>query len=244
MEDVIENNVAPEEVVPLETQENNEAKIETPNTDQTDQKEGGHFRRLREKQRELEKELQFQRDMNERLMQLAPRQAPVAEEIEEPDHEFIPKGTVKKVAKREVEPLQRRIDELEKKLEQQNMNERINSLRRQYSDFDQIVNEETLAMLDEQEPELAEAIAKSKDPYKLGMQAYKYIKALNIAQPKTDNRRQREIEKKIEKNEKTVPSLASFDKRPLAQAYVMTDKEKKDLWKETQGYASQAGFGY
>lgn len=77
-------------------------------------------------------------------------------------------------------PLQKRIDELEMQLQQQSQFNRLNSLKGKFSDFDEVVNPETLAILEEQEPELAQTICELKDPYKIGVQSYKYIKALNI----------------------------------------------------------------
>ena len=64
-------------------------------------------------------------------------------------------------------------------------------LNRQYSDFSEVVNPETLSILEEKEPELAATIADLKDPYKIGVQSYKYIKAMGF-----QNGRQRAEEKR------------------------------------------------
>src|SRR5258706_16401712 len=100
-------------------------------------------------------------------------------------------------------------------------------LNRQYADFSEIVNPETLSLLEEKEPELAQTIADLKDPYKIGVQSYKYIKAMNISQKVPESRRQKEIEKAIDKSEKAVQSPVAFDKRPIAQAFKLTDAMKK-----------------
>ena len=62
-----------------------------------------------------------------------------------------------------------------------------------------------------------------------------------------EKRHAKEVEKKIEKNEKTVQSPQAYNKRPMAQAFSMTnmsDGEKTKLYEEMMGYASQAGHGY
>lgn len=113
-------------------------------------------------------------------------------------------------------------------------------LNRQYSDFNEIVNPETLSILEEKEPELAATIAESKDPYKIGVQSYKYIKAMGLTQKATETRREKEIDKAIEKSEKAVTSPMAYDKRPIAQAFKLTDAMKKDLYREMHGYAALA----
>jgi hypothetical protein len=113
-------------------------------------------------------------------------------------------------------------------------------LNRQYSDFSEIVNPETLSLFEEREPELAQMIADMKDPYKIGMHSYKYIKAMGISSKIPESRRQKETEKAIDKAEKTVQSPMAFDKRPIAQAFKMTDAMKKELYREMTGYAAMA----
>ncbi len=218
-------------------------------SEETSQKEDAqdrNWRAVREKQRELERELRMQREMNERLLQMtqpAPRQ-----EIDEldsiSDEEFIPKGKQKKLVRKEVEPLQREIDELKKQLNHQKDAQFLDRLKVKYSDFNDIVNAETLALLEDQNPELAATIAELKDPYKIGIQSYNYIKAMNLSSQVPQKRRLKEVEKKIAQNEKTVQTPQAFDKRPMAQAFRMTDADKKNLYKEMMEYAGQAGFSY
>ncbi len=74
-------------------------------------------------------------------------------------------------------------------------------MRRQYPDFSDVVNPDTLALFEEQEPELAATIADSKDPYKMGIQSYKYIKALGLVSKAPEARHAKEVDKKLEKNQ-------------------------------------------
>ena len=117
-------------------------------------------------------------------------------------------------------------------------------LQSKYSDFSDVVNSDSIALLEDKDPELALTIADLKDPYKIGLQTYKYLKAMNLSDEVPTRRHAKEVEKKIEKNEKTVQSPQAYNKRPMAQAFRMTESEKTKLYEEMTGYARQAGFGY
>jgi hypothetical protein len=162
------------------------------------------------------------------------------------DEEFIPKGKVKGLVRKEAERIAESIAkrEYEKLAKEQEQSRFMEKLQRQYSDFSEVVTQETLALLEEQEPELAETIADTKDPYKIGIQSYKYIKALGLVQKAPEARRAKEVDRKIKENEKIVQSPMTYDKRPMAQAFKLTDAEKSKLYEEMTQYAGQAGFGY
>lgn len=207
-----------------------------------------NWRELNRAKRDLEKKLKMQDELLEKLLHNQQPQAVHHQEPDEldqiPDDDYVPKGKQKKLVKKEVEPLQRRIDELEAKLQQQAQVNQFENLKRKYSDFDDVVNPDTIAIFEEQEPELAQAIIDTQDPYKKWIQTYKYIKALNISEQVPKARRAREIEKKVESNKKTVQSPQAFDKRPMAQAFKLTDAEKSQLYEEMMHYASQASSSY
>jgi len=247
MDEVLDSAVA--EVAPQETVDqsisNNEVqpaaaqaveKRESPSRE--------HFKRLEQSKRELERELMMQREMNERLMQMTaqvqPKQVDELDQISE--SEYLAKGQVERLVSKKAEKIaQEQVERILREREQSQFMERLKS---KYSDFDQVVNVETMSLLEEKDPELAETIAALKDPYKIGMQTYKYIKALNLAEKVPDARHVKEVEKKLVENSKTIQSPQAYDKRPMAQAFTMTDQEKKKLYQEMMGYASQAGFSY
>lgn len=208
-----------------------------------------NWRELNRAKKELEKKAKMQEEWIEKLMRNQnPHPASQVQEVDEldsiADDDHLVKSQSRKLVKKEVAPLQKRIDELEMQLQQQSQFNRLNSLKGKFSDFDEVVNPETLAILEEQEPELAQTICELKDPYKIGVQSYKYIKALNISEKIPSSRRSREVERKIESNKKTVQSPQAFDKRPMAQAFKMSEEEKSKLYEEMMGYASRAGFAY
>ncbi len=238
------NNSEIEQVAPVETSDHEG--IEQNKVDDTQEK---NWRELNRVKKELERKAKMQEEMIEKLLQhqqpqpIAQRQE--VDELDEiPDDDFVPKGKQKKLVRKEVEPLQKRIDELEARLQKQATANQFDQLKRKYSDFDDVVNPDTIAIFEEQEPELAQTIVDMKDPYKIGMQTYKYIKALNISDQVPKSRRAREIDKKIESNKKTVQSPQAFDKRPMAQAFKLTDSEKTKLYEEMMQYASMAGSSY
>jgi len=247
MEDVVENSVEPE-VAPPQTENHVVAEEKQPEVEKpVDDKQERNWREMRRRQQELEQRLKEKDEMIERVLRL--QQGPAApQEVDElesvSDEEFLPKGKQKKLVKKEVEPLLREIDELKKQVNQQKQNQFVDNLRRQYPDFSEVVNPDTLALFEEQEPELAATIADSKDPYKMGIQSYKYIKALGLVSKAPEARHAKEVDKKLEKNAKTVQSPQAYDKRPMAQAFKLTDSEKTKIYEEMMQYAGQAGFGY
>jgi hypothetical protein len=204
---------------------------------------------LRERQRQLENELKTQREMNEKLLNMATQATQKPPEVDEfdsmSDDEYIPKGKVKKLVSREKDRIVKEtVAEVEKMLHQREQSQFLDRLKRQYSDFNEVVNPETLSALEESDPELAQTISDLKDPYKIGLQSYKYIKAMNLS-PKVDEmRRSKEIDKKLEKNAKTVQTPQAFDKRPLAQAFKMTDSEKNALYEEMMQASRGVSSGY
>ena len=249
MEQVQNNEVA--EVVTQDKSHEPVANEQQKSQEQIDDRQERNWKAVRERQKELEKELRMQRDMNERLLQLATQNAPKPEvdELDQiGDEEFIPKGKVNKLVERKAQRIAEETvkRETEKFMHQHQQSQFMDRLKRQFSDFDEIVNPETLSILEEQDPELAVTIADLKDPYKIGLQSYKYIKAAGIAEKVPSARRQREVEKKLEQNAKTVQSPQAYDKRPMAQAFKMADtkEEQRKLYEEMLGYASTAGFSY
>jgi hypothetical protein len=248
--DELENSVVPE-VAPPETQDHVPLDATpTPITvNKVDDQQDRNWKEMRQRQKDLEQKLKYHEEMNEKLLKLQLANQPVkALEVDEldaiSDDEFLHKAQQKKLVKKELDPLQKRLEDLESQLHAQKQLQFIDNLRKKYSDFDEVVNVETMSLLEENDPELAQTIVELKDPYKIGMQTYKYIKAMNLTSKVPETRRSKEVEKKIESNAKTVQTPQAYDKRPMAQAFKLTDADKGELYKEMMGYASQAGFSY
>ena len=247
MTEIQNQNSEVQEVAPqVETQVNEVKETQQHQEPVTNQ----HLKAMRLKNAELERELKQLRDAQMQILQAQlANQQPVRQEVDEfdkiGDEEFIPLGKVKKLAEQNTQKVLKNAEELvrhevEKALKKQHDNQFMDRLNRQYSDFSEIVNPETLSILEEKEPELAATIADLKDPYKIGVQSYKYIKAMGLFQSAKEARREKEVDKAIAKSEKAVMSPMAMDKRPIAQAFKLTDAMKKDLYREMHGYAALA----
>src|SRR6187551_470908 len=161
MDEVLDQNEV-NEVVPQETHQE-ERQENSQEVSQEETKQERNWRELNRAKKDLERELRMQREMNERLLQMAPRQVQAPVEIDEldqiADDEFIPKGKNRKLVQKELSPMKQEVEELKKELQHRRQQDLIQNLQRQYSDFNDVVTPETLALLEEQEPELAAAIA-------------------------------------------------------------------------------------
>ncbi len=251
MEEVEKISVS-EEIAPPETEA---ARSEPHETNQNPPKDlirdedsqERNWKEMRRRQNDLEKRLREKDELLEKFMlsQMTSKEAKeiIKDELDEiGDDEYISKGKVNKLVRREAQRIAEEISkkETEKAFKSQRDAQFLNNLKSQYSDFDEIVNSETLSLLEQQDPELANTIAELKDPYKIGLQSYKYIKAMNLSTKVPDSRRVKEVEKKLEQNSKTIQSPQAYDKRPMAQAFQMTNAEKNKLFEEMNGFARMA----
>jgi len=231
-----------EEVV--EPQANNhEEAIEAPQASSKSQEDWQerNWREMRRSHDELKQIARSQAEVIEQLkQQLTPKEVDEFEGID--DDEYLPVGKVKQLVEKKARAIVQA--ETQKILQQREQANFLDKLKKQYGDFDDIVNQETLAILEKQDPDLAETIAGLQDPYKIGLQSYKYIKALGIADKVPQARRVAEVEKKLEKNAKTIQSPQAYDKRPMAQAFKTTDAERAAIYKEMMEYASGSGYSY
>ena len=231
-----------EEVVAPQAQDHEEA-INAPQASSKSQEDWQekNWREMRRSHDELKQIARSQAEIIEQLkQQLTPKEVDEFEGIA--DDDYLPVGKVKQLVEKKARAIVQA--ETQKILQQQEQANFLDKLKRQYGDFDDIVNQETLAILEKQDPDLAETIAGLKDPYKIGLQSYKYIKALGIADKVPQARRVAEVDKKIEKNAKTVQTPQAYDKRPMAQAFKTTDAERAAIYKEMMEYASGSGYSY
>lgn len=232
--DEVENKAVVQEITTPETEA-----VETKPVVQEKPEETAGVRALRKRNDELAAELKKQREMLDQFK----AQAAKPDELDSVnDDDYIPAGKVRKLIAREAQKMA--AQETERLLRAQEQSQFLTRLKTKFSDFDEIVNPETLALLEEQDPELAASIAEEKDPYRIGLQTYKYIKASGIQSKVPQSRRAKEVEKKLEKNAQTVQTPQAYDKRPMAQAFRMSDTDKKALYEEMMSYASQAGSGF
>jgi hypothetical protein len=245
MTEIENQNSEVQQVAPAVANEVNEVKEAQTNQEPVTNQ---HLKAMRLKNAELEKELKQMREMQMQIMQAQVANSMPAKQVEVDEFEsigadeFIPKGKVEKLVEKKAQKYAEQIAkrEVDNYFKKQNDSQFLDRLNRQYSDFAEVVNPETLSILEEKEPELASTIADLKDPYKIGVQSYKYIKAMGLSQAAKESRREKEIDKAIDKSEKAIASPIANDKRPIAQAFKLTDAMKKDLYREMHGYAALA----
>lgn len=241
--DEVENNVALQQetdtpqISPQEEDSQQEVQVES--------KQDRNWREMRRMNSELEKKAKAQEELISTLLKTQmsnQNPPPPADELDSiPDDDYIPKRDVKKLLKKESENIRKEAREEAKRiLEEQERANFHRRLKEKFSDFDEIVTPETLELLDEQDPDLANTIAELKDPYKIGLQTYKYIKSMGLTSKAPAQKRMKEVDKKLEQNAKTVQSPLAYDKRPMAQTFQLTEQMKQDLWKEMNGYAALA----
>lgn len=244
MTDEVQNSSAQTEFAQPETSQQDNALVQPV----AQQQEGKHFAKLRRQNDELQNKVKMQEEMMNRLLAQQPQNQapqPMQEQIEIGDEEYVQGSKFKRVVEKAVEDGRRAgREEAQKVIQDQHKSQFHQRLKSKYADFDDVVNPETLAILEDEDPDLASAIVASQDPYQIGVQSYKYIKALGLVSKAPSARRTREVEKAIEDNSKKVQSPQAFDKRPVAQAFQYTEQNKKELQAEMYKYAQQAGMGY
>lgn len=239
-----------DEVAPLEAEANVVQESPAQQVQQEETRQERNWREMRQRQAQLERDLNAANELNRKILeaQLAnaqPKQQEPDEIDQLDDSDYVPKATVKKIVEREANKIiKAAVSEVEKVQKAREDSQFMDRLKRQYSDFEDIVNVDSMRLLEEQDPELASTIVELKDPYKIGVQTYKYIKAMGLSEKVSSSRRVKEVDKRLEQNNKTVQTPQAYDKRPMAAAYRMTEDQKAELYKEMMGYASQAGFGY
>lgn len=219
---------------------------------QSDQQDRSWVKKLRRDRDDAIRDSRMKDELIKQLLE-AQRQPQAVHQAPEEDilqqiqrEEYVPGEKVVKALKKQADDFERKLEELKKQSEMQKANSMLSELKREYSDFEEIVNPETLALLDETYPKLANTIAKNKDPYDAALLAYEAIKAKGLVDKVPQARREKEVEKRLEANKKTIQSPSSFEKRPMAQAFRMpqTKEEKAALYREMTSYASMAGGGY
>ena len=248
----VENTSVEQEIAREVASPQTEATQETAARSQYSQEEDRqdrNWRELRRAKEEWERKAKMQEEILQRMMsqqQVHSAPAPQEEDIitDIAKEEYVAGEKVAKGFKKLEEKFDRRVQEIERRYEEKHKNALFNDLKREFPDFDEVVNSETLSLLEETNPRLASTIASSKDPYSIAVQSYEYIKAKGLSNKGSSSKRAQEVEQKLEQNKKTVQSPQAFEKRPMAAAFKMTETMKKELQQEMYHFAQQAGMGY
>ena len=189
--------------------------------------------------------LQSQQNLSQQQAQQQTPKEEVDEFAEISDSDFMDKGNTRRMNQKDARSIAR--DEFRRLEEEKEKQRFIPRLKEIYSDFDEVVNSEAVAKFEKLKPQLAKTIANMSDPFEMGLQTYEFIKLMNPSNGSSKDRHAKEVEKNIDKNEKSIQSPQAYDKRPMAQAFSMSQmgkEEKTKIYEEMMGYASHSGFSY
>lgn len=192
--------------------------------------------------------LESQRNLSQQQVSGQPQKVETDEFADIPDSDFMAKGDARRMHQKDARSIAREeFQRLEAEKEKQRFIPRLKEL---YPDFDDIVNSEAIAKFEKEKPKLAKTIANMGDPYEMGLQTYEFIKLMNPSNgstPSSQERHAKEVEKNIDKNERSIQSPQAYNKRPMAQAFSMANlskEEKTKLYEDMMGHASRSGFSY
>jgi len=136
---------------------------------------------------------------------------------------------------------EQRIAELENRLIE-------NQIKSQYPDFDAVVNNDTIGMLKDADPELVESLVANPNMYSKAVAVYKSIKRYGLAGPGHEDvpankaREYAKAKEKVSNNMSKPRTLSSISPQrgdsPLSRtnafAEGLTDEIKAQTWKEMQ----------
>lgn len=191
--------------------------------------------------------LEAQRNSMQQQVQQQPQKVETDEFADIPDSDYMAKGDSRRMNQKDARSIAR---EEFKRLEAEKEKQRfIPRLKELYPDFDQIVNSEAVAKFEKEKPQLAKTIASMADPFEMGVQTYEFMKLMNPSNGSVspEERHAKEVDKNIDKNEKSVQTPQAYSKRPMAQAFSMANMskdEKTKLYEDMMGHASRSGFSY
>ena len=182
---------------------------------------------------EYEKQLQ---EYQKLVKEIATGKAPQKQEEPEPEEDFdendIPTyGQTRKAIQREAQRIAK--ETIEKTLKEKEYSTAPKRLTSEFSDFDDIVTKKNVDYLIENEPEIADTLRATKDPYKQGKIAYKFIKSLGIVKEPNTKALKEDANANLKK---PVSTNAVSGRNSLNNANVfskgLTADLKKQLWKE------------
>ena len=230
--------------------EDNSTTEKTPVADESHDskdKQDKNWREVRRKQRDSEIREKAKDEIIEKLLKAKQAEVLSQKALEPDEFDSIAKDdyptwgqTDRRIDKRAEAIAEKKYMELERQKDQANFLKKLTS---KYSDFQDVVNADSIALLEKKEPELAATIADLKDPYKMGFQTYHYLKKSGLGDEVVKEQDAKESKKKLKENEKVVQSPQAFNKRPMAEAFKLTKSEKTKLYEEMMSAASRTS-GY
>jgi len=190
-----------------------------------------NFKQLRETNEDLKRQVSELRDFVNSKENI-PQEKPAPQEDEllslSPD-DIVTYGQVDRLAEKKAREI------VDKVFQERETAELPKKVKAQYSDFDEIVNKETVKEFEQSEPALASACAVSANPYEA---TYKMLKILR--QQKTDGKIAKN-EEIIDRNLKVPPPATSISRSSgLQDANSFGELSQADLYKEMMQFSRKS----
>lgn len=136
----------------------------------------------------------------------------------------------------------KKIKQLEKSLQQATNTAIENSLRAKFADFDTVVTQESVALLRDLHPEVANVISASPDLYSKSVAAYNFIKSAGLANQKNYDMDREQAQRNANKPR---PLISTKNTSPMAHVNefangILTEEYKNQLYKQAKEAASRA----
>lgn len=136
----------------------------------------------------------------------------------------------------------KKIKQLEKSLQQATNTAIENSLRAKFADFDTVVTQESVALLRDLHPEVANVISASPDLYSKSVAAYNFIKSTGLANQKNYDMDREQAQRNANKPR---PLISTKNTSPMAHVNefangILTEEYKNQLYKQAKEAASRA----
>lgn len=192
------------------------------------------FRELREKAERVQRERD---DAVYRLQQYEMAKQQQAQEPEDYDIRIAPDDIAEG---KHLVKLQNKIQSLEKKLnasQQRTTSEAAEyRIRAAFPDFDKVVSSENVRLLNEQHPDIANAISQTTDMYSKASSAYKLIKQFGLDKSEQYNSDKEAAQRNMAKPKPSASMSNNSYESPIAQTYKfdrpLTDEAKKRIFQE------------
>jgi hypothetical protein len=217
------------------TQENpSNQEVRTDTTEQNLAKQRQMYERKLEAERQEKLQWQERAAAAEKAAQERARISPLNEDDDDDSEPYVDKRKLKKtLTKFGEETKQQTRQEIQAAVQEALEQERRSNYLRENNDFNEVMNEETLAKFSTKHPRLAENILRMPDGFERQKLVYENIKALGLDKPETKGP---SVQDKINANRRSPyyqPSsvgAAPYDSGPSGKDY--SDSEKKNAYEK------------
>jgi len=201
LEEVVQEDVPQQEDVQVQEQVEETVKAEPIKSNENEE----NLRALRESRRKLKQEKE--------ALELKLKQIEDAKNKPEEDFDYEDDTT-------------KELKQIKQYIAQNEGNNQRLKLQTKYQDFNSVVNEESIAVLQERFPEVAQTLDQGKDIYSTGVSAYNIIKKFGLHLNDDQITQKAHVQQNMSK---PIPSSAIKSSSPLSHASDYSDLENKEV---------------